>query len=227
MTLTMRLLVIEDESYMAELLSRGFAEEGHAVDVAPDGARALAAATTARYDAAVLDVMLPDVDGFELCSRIRESDSQVPVLMLTARDTIADRIKGLDAGADDYLCKPFSFGELSARIRALVRRAGTVRERTTQLQARGVRLDRLARRVWRGSDEVGLSAKEFALLELLLRHRGEVLSRDRIFEQVWGFDSRIASNLVDQYVRYLRHKLGPELIETVRGVGYRLPAAPP
>lgn len=222
----MRLLIVEDEDHLAKLLSRGFAEEGYAVDVAGGGAQALAMAGAKDYDAAILDVMLPDADGMEVCARLRRSDWRVPVLMLTARDTVSDRIRGLDNGADDYLCKPFSFGELCARIRALTRRADSRPDALAQLQHGRVRMDPMSRRVWSGQDEVYLSAREFVLLELLLRHKGQVLSRSRIFDHVWGFRIPVTSNVVDQYIRYLRHKLGADLIQTVRGVGYRIPAEP-
>jgi two-component system, OmpR family, response regulator len=220
----MRVLVIEDEPKMAALVARGLREEGHAADVASRGEDGLWMANSAPYDAIVLDVMLPGLDGFATCRRLREQGTWAPVLMLTARDAVTDRVAGLDAGADDYLVKPFSFSELLARLRALVRRAPG--ERPTQLEAGDLRLDPAARRVWRGETELELSAKEFALLELMLRRRGHALSRSQILEGAWdlGFESR--SNLVDVYVRYLRDKIdrpfGRESIETVRGVGYRL-----
>jgi two-component system OmpR family response regulator len=219
----MRVLVIEDEPKMAALVARGLREEGHAADVASRGEDGLWMANSAPYDAIVLDVMLPGLDGFATCRRLREQGTWTPVLMLTARDAVPDRVAGLDAGADDYLLKPFSFSELLARLRALVRRAPG--ERPTQLEAGDLRLDPAARRVWRGETELELSAKEFALLELMLRRRGQALSRAQILEGAWdlGFESR--SNLVDVYVRYLRDKIdrpfGRRSIETVRGVGYR------
>jgi two-component system OmpR family response regulator len=222
----MRLLIVEDEAYLAKLLRRGFAEEGYLVDVVDDGAKGLAAAVAVPYDAAILDVMLPDLDGFEVCVRLRRSDCQIPVLMLTARDTVTDRIRGLDAGADDYLCKPFSFAELCARIRALTRRKGTTVQAPVQLRAGRVRLDPLSRRVWSGPSEVYLSLKEFVLLELLMRHPDEVLTRSRILDHVWGFRYPVTSNVVEQYIRSLRRKLGSDVIVTVRGMGYRMPAAP-
>jgi two-component system OmpR family response regulator len=218
----MRLLIVEDEAYMAKLLECGFAEEGYTTDVVDRGAQALVVAASMEYDAAVLDVGLPDMDGFEICVRLRRSGWQVPVLMLTARDSVTDRIRGLDAGADDYLGKPFSFAELCARVRALTRRAGTSQDVAVQLRVGSLRLDPLCRRVWTGATEVYLSAKEFVLLELLMRHPDQVLTRSRILDHVWGFRYPVTSNVVDQYVRYLRHKLGGEVIETVRGVGYRL-----
>jgi two-component system OmpR family response regulator len=220
----MRVLVVEDEPKMATLVSRGLREEGHAADVAARGEDALWMANATPYDAIVLDVMLPGLDGFATCRQLREQGVWAPVLMLTARDAVGDRVSGLDAGADDYLLKPFSFAELLARLRALVRRAPA--ERPTLLEAGDLRLDPAARRVWRGETELELSAKEFALLELLLRRRGEALSRGQLLEGAWelGFQSR--SNLVDVYVRYLRDKIdrpfGRHSIETVRGVGYRL-----
>jgi two-component system OmpR family response regulator len=220
----MRVLVVEDEPKMATLVARGLREEGHAADVASRGEDALWMAGVTRYDAIVLDVMLPDLDGFATCRQLRERGVWAPVLMLTARDAVGDRVNGLDAGADDYLSKPFSFAELLARLRALVRRAPT--ERPTLLEAGDLRLDPGARRVWRGESELDLSTKEFALLELMLRRRGEALSRGQLLEGAWelGFESR--SNLVDVYVRYLRDKIdrpfGRHSIETVRGIGYRL-----
>jgi two-component system, OmpR family, response regulator len=220
----MRVLVVEDEPKMAALVARGLREEGHAADVAARGEDALWMAKAAAYDAIVLDIMLPGLDGFATCRRLRGQGTWVPVLMLTARDAVIDRVAGLDAGADDYLLKPFSFAELLARLRALVRRAPG--ERPTLLEAGDLRLDPAARRVWRGESELELSAKEFALLELMLRRRGHTLSRAQLLEGAWdlGFESR--SNLVDVYVRYLRDKIdrpfGRRSIETVRGVGYRL-----
>jgi len=220
----MRVLVVEDEPKMATLVARGLREEGHAADIASRGEDALWMAGAAPYDAIVLDVMLPGLDGFATCRRLREQGVWAPVLMLTARDAVGDRVDGLDAGADDYLLKPFSFAELLARLRALVRRAPG--ERPTLLEAGDLRLDPAARRAWRGEAELDLSMKEFALLELLLRRRGEALSRGQLLEGAWelGFESR--SNLVDVYVRYLRDKIdrpfGRRSIETVRGIGYRL-----
>jgi two-component system, OmpR family, response regulator len=220
----MRVLVVEDEPKMATLVARGLREEGHAADVAARGEDALWMANAAPYDAIVLDVMLPGLDGFATCRQLRQQGVWAPVLMLTARDAVGDRVDGLDAGADDYLLKPFSFAELLARLRALARRAPA--ERPTLLEAGDLHLDPAARRAWRGETELELSAKEFALLELLLRRRGEALSRGQLLEGAWelGFESR--SNLVDVYVRYLRGKIdrpfGRHSIETVRGVGYRL-----
>ena len=220
----MRLLVVEDENRMARVIKRALEEEGHAVDIANNGTDGLWLATENDYGAAVLDVMLPDFDGFELCRRLRQKEVWLPVIMLTARDSVADRVRGLDAGADDYLVKPFSLAELAARLRALARRDD--RSRPVLLAEGDLKLDPAARRAWRAETELRLSPKEFALLELFLRHPGEVLTRSRILEAVWDFAYDGGSNVVDQYVNYLRRKVdAPFLrhdIETLRGVGYRL-----
>lgn len=220
----MRLLVVEDDLKMAALLRRGLVEEGHAVDVARTGDDALWMAQATEYDAIVLDVMLPGIDGVEACRRMRESGVWAPVLMLTARDAVADRVAGLDAGADDYLPKPFSFAELLARLRAVVRRGGV--ERPAVLEVGDLRLDPATRRVWRDGTEVRLSAKEFALLETFMRRPGQVLSRFQLLEHAWDYAYENRSNVVDVYVRYLRDKIdrpfGRDSLETVRGAGYRL-----
>ena len=220
----MRILVVEDELKMASLLRRGLVEEGHAVDVARTGDDALALAPIAAYDAIVLDLMLPGMDGFEVCRRLRGIGIWAPVLMLTARDAVEDRVAGLDAGADDYLPKPFSFAELLARLRALVRR-GTP-ERPALLEVGDLRLDPATRRAWRGETEIVLSAKEFALLETFMRRPGLALSRVQLLEHAWDYAFENRSNVVDVYVRYLREKIdrpfGVDSLETVRGVGYRL-----
>ena len=220
----MRILVVEDELKMASLLRRGLAEEGHAVDVARTGDDAFWMAGAAEYDAIVLDLMLPGVDGIEVCRRVRESGVWAPVLMLTARDGVADRVAGLDAGADDYLAKPFSFAELLARLRALVRRGAV--ERPSVLEVGDLRLDPATRQVWRGPTEITLSAKEFALLETFMRRPGQVLSRYQLLEHAWDYAYENRSNVVDVYVRYLRDKVdrpfGHDSLETVRGAGYRL-----
>jgi two-component system OmpR family response regulator len=225
---TMRALVVEDESKMAALLRRGLLEEGYAVDVAPTGEDGAWLGNENDYDVILLDAMLPDIDGFEVCRRLRTAGRWSPILMLTARDGVLDRVAGLDAGADDYLTKPFSFDELFARIRALLRRGPS--ERPTVLAAGGLVLDPATRRVRRDDAEIDLTPKEFALLELFLRHRGEALSRTRILEHVWDFAYDGDSNVVDVYVRYLREKVdrpfGHRSIETVRGVGYRLRGDP-
>jgi two-component system, OmpR family, response regulator len=219
----MRVLIVEDDVKMASLLRRGLVEEGLAADVARTGDDALWMAEATEYDAIVLDVMLPGADGFEVCRRLRESGRWSPVLMLTARDAVEDRVAGLDAGADDYLTKPFSFAELLARLRALARRAPP--ERPTVLEAGDLRLDPATRRAWRGDVEIGLSAKEFALLETFMRRQGEVLSRYQLLEHCWDYGYENRSNVVDVYVRYLREKIdrpfGRKSLATVRGAGYR------
>ena len=220
----MRVLVVDDETRMASLLKRALEEEGHVVDVAADGADGLWLAAENPYGAIVLDVMLPDFDGFELCRRIRGNGQWVPVIMLTARDSVGDRVRGLDAGADDYLVKPFSLAELAARLRALARRDD--RPRPVILAEGDLSIDPAAKRAWRAGTELHLSPKEFALLELFLRHPGDVLTRSRIIEALWDFAYDGGSNVVDQYVNYLRRKIdtpfGRHDIETVRGMGYRL-----
>ena len=220
----MRALVVEDESKMAALIRRGLVEEGYAADVAGTGEDALWMAQATAYDAIVLDVMLPGRSGIDVCRSLRESGVWSPILMLTARDGVEDRVSGLDSGADDYLSKPFSFAELLARLRALVRRGPA--ERPAVLELGSLRLDPATRRVWRGDVEVGLSAKEFALLETFMRRPGQVLTRLDLLEHAWDFGYESRSNVVDVYVRYLRAKLdrpfGVDSIETVRGVGYRL-----
>jgi two-component system OmpR family response regulator len=219
-----RTLIVEDDVKMAGLLRRGLREEGVAVDVARRGEDALWMAGATEYDVLVLDVMLPGIDGFETCRRLREDGVWAPVLMLTARDAVEDRVAGLDGGADDYLTKPFSFSELFARLRALVRRGSP--ERPAVLSVGDLRLDPATRRVWRGDAEIGLSAREFALFEAFMRHPGEVLSRFQLLERAWDFEYENRSNVIDVYVRYLREKVdrpfGVRSLETVRGVGYRL-----
>ena len=220
----MRVLVVEDEPKLAALVARALREEGHPTDVAGRGEDALWMAEAAPYDAIVLDVMLPDFDGFEVLRQLRERRVWIPVLMLTARDGISDRVDALDSGADDYLTKPFSFDELLARIRAVVRR-GPV-ERPTLLTAGDLTLDPAARRVFRGDVEIELSTREFAVLELLLRRAGQTLSRVQVIEGAWDMAFESRSNVVDVYMRYLRDKVdrpfGRTSIETIRGVGYRL-----
>src|SRR5215831_8095240 len=224
----MRVLVVEDEVRTAGLLRRGLSEEGYSVDIAADGPDAVWRASEFSYDAVVLDVMLPGCDGIEVCRRLRSRGRWAPVLMLTARDDVAARVRGLDSGADDYLAKPFSFDELFARLRALIRRGAP--ERPAVLQVGDLRLDSATRRVWRGETELSLTSKEFALLELFLRHPDQVLTRTRILEHAWDCAYDGGSNVVDQYVAYLRRKVdqpfGLVQLETIRGAGYRLRAAP-
>ncbi len=220
----MRVLVVEDDVKMAGLLKRGLGEEGLSTDVARTGDDALWMAAATDYDAIVLDVMLPGTNGFAVCRSLRESGTWAPVLLLTARNSVDDRVAGLDAGADDYLTKPFSFAELLARLRALVRRAPV--ERPAILEVGDLRVDPATRQVWRGDTEIGLSAKEFALLETFMRRPGQVLSRYQLLEHCWDYAYENRSNVVDVYVRYLREKVdrpfGRSSIETVRGAGYRL-----
>ncbi|MDX6699531.1 MAG: two-component system, OmpR family, response regulator [Solirubrobacteraceae bacterium] len=221
-----RVLIVEDEVKMASLIRRGLREDGMAADVAIKGEDALWMAGATDYDAIVLDVMLPGMDGFEVCRRLRDSGVWSPVLMLTARDAVADRVAGLTTGADDYLVKPFSFAELIARLRALARR-GPV-DRPAVLEAGDLRLDPARKRVTRGDADIALSAKEFALLETFMRRPGEVLDRFHLLEHAWDYEYENRSNVVDVYVRYLREKIdrpfGVASLETVRGAGYRLRA---
>jgi len=220
----MKVLVVEDDVKMARLIRRGLVEEGLVVDVAPTGDEALWRAGATDYDAIVLDVMLPGTDGFEVCRQLRAEGQWSPVLMLTARDGVHDRVAGLDAGADDYLTKPFSFAELLARLRALARRPPL--ERPPVLEVGDLRLDPATRQVWRGDAEVKLSVKEFALLEAFMRRPGQVLSRLHLLDHAWDYAYENRSNVVDVYVRYLREKIdrpfGRDSIETIRGAGYRL-----
>jgi len=220
----MRVLVVEDEIKMAELLARGLREEGHAVDIAGRGEDALWMVRATPYDIVILDIMLPGLDGLETCRQMRASEVWTPVLILTARDAVSDRVAGLDTGADDYLVKPFSFSELVARLRALTRRAP--QERPVTLQVGDLRLDPAAHRAWCGDVELDLSAREFALLELLMRRPGQTLSRAQLLEGAWDMAFEVRSNVVDVYIRYLREKVdrpfGRDSIQTVRHVGYRL-----
>ncbi len=213
---------------MAALLRRGLAEEGFSVDVSQTGDDALWMAQATEYDAIVLDVMLPGTNGFAVCRRLREAGTWTPVLMLTARDAVDDRVAGLDAGADDYLTKPFSFAELLARLRALVRRAPV--ERPAVLAVGDLSIDPATRQVWRGDVEIELSSKEFAVLETFMRRPGQVLSRYQLLEHCWDYAYENRSNVVDVYVRYLREKIdrpfGRSSIDTVRGAGYRLRREP-
>jgi two-component system OmpR family response regulator len=218
------LLLVEDDVRMAAALLRGLRAEGMVVDVATKGRDALGMARATEYDGVVLDVMLPDLDGFETCRRLRDDGVWAPILMLTARDAVEDRVKGLDQGADDYLTKPFSLAELLARLRALARRGAG--ERPAILEAGDLRLDPATREVWRGDAEIELSTREYSLLETLMRRRGQVLTQMQLLEAAWDLGYEQRSNVVEVYVRYLREKIdrpfGRRSIETVRGVGYRL-----
>jgi two-component system OmpR family response regulator len=221
-----RVLVIEDEPKMAQLLRRGLTEEGYAVDVAADGVDGFGAAVSRGYDAIVLDVMLPGISGFEVCRRLRRDGVWVPVLVLTARGAVADRVQGLDGGADDYLTKPFHLDELFARIRALIRRGPVVRP--TVLTVGDLRVDTAAHRCWRGDTEIVVTGKEYALLEMFARQPGTVLTREVLMEHCWDFAYEWRSNVVDVHIRALRDKIdrpfGVRSVETVRGAGYRLRA---
>jgi two-component system, OmpR family, response regulator len=220
----MRALIVEDEIKMAGLIRRGLLEAGYAADIAPNGDQALWMAGATEYDVVILDVMLPGDDGFEVCRRLRKAEIWSPVLMLTARDAVEDRVAGLDTGADDYLTKPFLFVELLARLRALTRR-GPV-EQPPLLEVGSLRLDPRTRQVWRDDVAVELSTKEFAMLETFMRRPGQVVSRFDLLEHAWDHSYENRSNVIDVYVRYLREKIdrpfGLLSIETVRGAGYRL-----
>ena len=220
----MRVLVVEDEARMAALLERGLREEGYSVDVAADGPNGLWMATENDYDAVLLDIMLPGFDGFDVCRRMREAGRWAPVLLLTARDGVENRVQGLDAGADDYVTKPFSFAELAARVRALIRRGGGMRP--AELEVGDLRLNPATHRASRGDVDLALSPKEMAVLELLMRNAGAVVTRTQILEHAWDAAYEGASNVVDQYIVYLRKKVDRPFnrndIETVRGIGYRL-----
>lgn len=220
----MRVLVVEDEKRLAAGLRAGLEADGFAVDVALDGADGLWLASEEPYDAIVLDIMLPELSGSEICARLREARNWTPILMLTAREGERTEIDALDAGADDFLTKPFSHSVLVARLRALLRRG--VRERPAVLEAGDLRLDPAARRAWRGETEIALTARELSLLEFLMRRAGDVVSKTDILEHVWDYDFEGDPNIVEVYVRHLRNKLdrpfGREGIETVRGAGYRL-----
>jgi two-component system, OmpR family, response regulator len=220
----MRVLIVEDDIRMAAAIRRGLQAESIVADVASRGEDALWMAGSTQFDAVVLDVMLPGIDGFETCRRLREDCVWVPIIMLTARDAIEDRVQGLDRGADDYLTKPFSLAELLARLRALSRR-GPV-ERPPVLEVGDLRLNPSTQQAWRGDREINLSAKEFALMETFMRRPGEVLSQFQLLEHAWDYDYENRSNVVEVYVRYLREKIdrpfGVKSLETVRGAGYRL-----
>jgi two-component system OmpR family response regulator len=220
----MLLLIVEDSVRMASLLRRGLLEAGYAVEVATTGIDAVWQATETTFDAIVLDVLLPDIDGFEVCRRLRLAERWAPIVMLTARDDVADRVRGLDSGADDYLTKPFAFEELLARLRSLVRRGPA--ERPPVIRVDDLELDPAAHTIRRGDVPIELTKKEFALLQYLMAHPGEALSRQRLLEHVWDFAFDGDPNVVDVYVGYVRAKIdrpfGRRSIETVRGIGYRL-----
>ena len=220
----MRVLVVEDDPKLGPVLVRGLATDAIAADLVTTGREAIVRAGATDYTVIVLDVMLPDLDGFQVCRALRADNTFAPVLMLTARDAIDDRVQGLDSGADDYLVKPFSFVELLARVRAMSRR-GPI-QRTVMLEVGDLRLDSARHQVWRADTPIDLSRKEYAILEALMRHAGDVLSRFELLEQVWGYEYENRSNIVEVYIRYLREKIdrpfGRNTLQTVRGVGYRV-----
>ncbi|MGE5584334.1 MAG: response regulator [Bacillota bacterium] len=220
----MRILVVEDEDKIAAFIKKGLEEEGYAVDAVGDGETAIDYALSADYDVIVLDVMLPGKDGFAVCRELRMRGLRAPILMLTARDAVDDRVNGLDAGADDYLVKPFAFRELVARVRALLRRPRDVV--SSRLQAGDLVLDTRTHVAERGGRKIDLTSREYALLEFLMRNKNQVLTRTQIAEHVWDYDFLSESNIVDVYIRYLRVKIDadfePKLIQTVRGAGYRI-----
>ena len=221
----MRILVIEDEKKIADFIKRGLKEEGYAVDIAIDGENGLFLAKTNTYDLILLDLMLPKVDGITVCKRLRDEKVASPIIMLTAKDAVKDKVTGLDAGADDYLTKPFAFEELLARIRAILRKRDEQKQAVT-LQVGDLSIDLTTHKVFRGDNEIGLTSKEFALLEYLMRNAGKVVTRTMISEHVWDIDFDTFTNVIDVYINYLRNKIDTgakkKLIQTVRGRGYIL-----
>jgi DNA-binding response OmpR family regulator len=222
----MNILLAEDDLRLARAVRRVLEEEAHAVQSVGDGEAALSAATKQPFDVMVLDIMLPKLDGFEVCRKMRMAGVETPVLMLTARTDVQDRVNGLDAGADDYMVKPFAVAELLARVRALARRGARSQNGRDRLRAGDLVLDVSRHSAIRGKKEIELTVKEFQLLELLLRHQGQVLTRAQILDHVWQYDRDFASNVVDIYIHYLRNKIDKgfktQLIQTIRGVGYTL-----
>ena len=221
----MRILLVEDEQNVASFLKKGLEEEFYTVDVAEDGADGFAMATSKEYDCIILDVMLPEISGIEICKKLRSSNVKTPILMLTALDSVGSKVEGLESGADDYLTKPFAFSELLARIRALLRRAP---DSLSELILNDLRMDLLSRRVFRGDQEIILTQKGFAILEYFLRNKGRVLSRTQIIENIWGYNFDPNTNVVDVHIKFLREKIDKgfdkKLIHTVRGSGYVLKA---
>jgi heavy metal response regulator len=220
----MRILVIEDEKKVADFIKRGLKEEGYAVDVASDGEEGLFQAMEIAYDLILLDLMLPKLDGISLCKKLRQNNIRTPLIMLTAKDSVKDKVTGLDSGADDYLTKPFSFEELLARIRALLRKG--INNLPTRLQVADLVLDLVSHKVWRAKEEITLTAKEYSLMEYFMRNPGVVITRTMIAEHVWDINFDTFTNVIDVYVNYLRNKIDKEqnkkLIHTVRGRGYIL-----
>jgi DNA-binding response OmpR family regulator len=223
----MRLLVVEDERRLAGIIKRGLIEEGYSVDAAYDGEEAQYMAETTPYDAIILDIMLPKKDGIAVCKELRQQRVNTPILMLTARDTVEDRVKGLDAGADDYLVKPFAFSELLARVRALLRREAL--SKTPRVQVGDLVMDTLTREVWRGERKIELTVKEYSILEYFMNHPNMVITRTMMEENAWDYEYDSMSNVIDVYIRRLRRKIDNDaedsLIQTVRGAGYRLKPA--
>jgi DNA-binding response OmpR family regulator len=222
----MRILVVDDDRRLCAIIKRGLLEEAYAVDLAYDGEEGEYLAEVNPYDLIILDIMLPNKDGIEVCQELRAKKINTPILMLTAKDTVEDRVTGLDTGADDYLVKPFAFSELLARVRALLRREGI--SKSPELQVRDLTLNTLTRQVWRGQRPIELTTKEYVILEYIMRHPNVVVTRTMIEEHAWDYDFDSLSNLVDVYIRRLRRKIDNEredsLIQTVRGAGYRLKA---
>jgi len=220
----MRILVIEDEVKIAQFIKRGLKEEGYAVDVAGDGEEGHFMLSSNEYDAIILDLMLPKIDGLTLCSTLRKEGNQTPIIMLTAKDTVKDKVKGLDSGADDYLPKPFAFEELLARVRVLLRKKDSHVQ--TQLKVDDLSLDLLTHKVTRGDREIDLTVKEYALLEYLMRNAGNIVTRTMISEHVWDINFDTFTNVIDVYINYLRNKIDSgfedKMIHTVRGKGYLL-----
>jgi heavy metal response regulator len=221
--LDMRILLVEDETNVAAFIKKGLEEEFYTVDVAADGSEGLLMATTNEFDLMIVDVMLPELSGIELCKRLREKSIKTPLLLLTAIGSVESKVEGLESGADDYLTKPFAFSELLARIKALMRRAS---DTVSELSLADLRIDLLSRRVFRGEKEIILTQKEFSILEYLLRNKGRILSRTQIIENIWGYNFDPSTNIVDVHIRYLREKIDidfdEKLIHTVRGAGYVL-----
>lgn len=223
----MRILLVEDEEGVANFIKKGLVEEHYAVDLAVDGEEGKALVLANQYDLIILDIMIPGINGIELCKEIRQKKIQTPILMLTAKDSVKDKVAGLDSGADDYLTKPFSFEEFIARIRALLRRR---QDALVELRHKDLRIDVLSHRVFAGEDEVVLRPKEYAILVYLVRNRGRVLSRTQIIENVWGYDFNPNTNIVDVHIKSLREKIGqfvsPDFIRSVRGTGYMVETTP-
>lgn len=214
----MRILIVEDEETLANILKEGLTEEGYAVDVAYTGDDGLYMAETMPYDVIILDLMLPEIDGFTVLERLRAKGIETPVLILTARDSIDDKVKGLDKGADDYITKPFEFSELLARVRALIRRASGKRSPVIKIQ--NITINTSSREVFKNGKKIPLSAKEYAILLYLVTNQGRVVTREELTEHVYDWEKSIESNVIDVYINFLRKKLSKDLIETVRGVGY-------